>query len=352
MARVLIFYPHLDREGGYPGDFRELVAALYTQEPGIRSATTLRAVRQSLSTDPPELAHLIGLFLWQLIPAAVLMRYAGVPYVITTLAQESPALVRRGRWLAKALWLVAYSRIVASHSAGRHTFSSWEERLGLPVENVMQAGLPIHSQMGFPLRKPAFGEGEEVQDLPWFLFVGRKEINQKGLDLLLYALGEVANESDAPILARIAGVGDLETDERLRTITQSCGIASRVQISGQIEALDASSARFFVYPSRFDGPPRPVRAALAAGMPVIITEETGMGDAVRHYGAGLVCGASVPQLAVALSQALASPEEFRRHASQSAFQLAESLHPSRVAASFVSWYSRTIRNEAGGSDAI
>ncbi len=56
----------------------------------------------------------------------------------------------------------------------------------------------------------------------------------------------------------------------------------------------------FVYPTRHDGPPRPIRDALAMNKRVVITREANIHDDVERMGWGCFCDPNPSSLAQAL----------------------------------------------------
>ncbi len=91
-----------------------------------------------------------------------------------------------------------------------------------------------------------------------------------------------------------------------------------------------ASADLFWFPSRTDTFGNVVLEAQACGLPVIVTDEGGPREAVRHGETGLICGSQGPfTLAVALSWMLREPatagaDGSRRAASRRGAELASS----------------------------
>lgn len=157
------------------------------------------------------------------------------------------------------------------------------------------------SQIG-QTAKPAF----EV------LFVGQL-VERKGVEILLNAFADVAEEYPHAILTYI-GSGPLEGV--LRNNAESCGLADRVRLPGSVSSdlIDERirEARVLVLPSLFDGWGLVVNEALAAGVPVIVSDACGASDLVHRAADGIVVEAdSQTALRNALARVLNSPEEYR-----------------------------------------
>ncbi|HWL65038.1 MAG TPA: glycosyltransferase, partial [Actinomycetota bacterium] len=123
------------------------------------------------------------------------------------------------------------------------------------------------------------------------LFFGRNDVNQKGLDLLIegYALAR-ARGLDLPLV--IGGRAHEDSANYLTEAVKRQGVSEHVSFVGETSDQERSrlmsNARAFVFPSRWDGPPRPVREAIALGVPVLVTPGTNMAEVVAEHDAGAV----------------------------------------------------------------
>jgi glycosyltransferase involved in cell wall biosynthesis len=101
------------------------------------------------------------------------------------------------------------------------------------------------------------------------LYLGRLEIAQKGVDLLLEIFAAIADHTDR--MLTIAGSGPDE--ERIRGLVNSLGIADRVVFTGHIAPGDRfellASAEVVAMPSRYETFGMVAAEALAVGTPVV-----------------------------------------------------------------------------------
>jgi len=106
----------------------------------------------------------------------------------------------------------------------------------------------------------------------YILYLGRLEINQKGLDLLLAAFSKL-NDKIATKLV-IAGNGSKKETSELKKLIMASGLESKVSVAGRVEG--AKKARLFsecmalVLPSRFDTYPLVVLEAFSYSKPVVL----------------------------------------------------------------------------------
>lgn len=118
------------------------------------------------------------------------------------------------------------------------------------------------------------GVGEEYFKIKhhkpeYILFLGRFDIHQKGIDLLLQSYAKVAKKINYPLI--LAGHGSDEN--KIREIIKNLNIKDNVKIVGPAYGKTKfdliSKAVFVAFPSRFDELSLWAMEALASGMPII-----------------------------------------------------------------------------------
>jgi glycosyltransferase involved in cell wall biosynthesis len=191
----------------------------------------------------------------------------------------------------------------------RHRLYGVADRLVTPSEGVLKSlpvalrtrGRVIPNPVELPPPRPGAGEGCTL------VAVGRL-VDQKGFDLLL------------PAFARIAGVhldwslviwGEGSERARLEALRERLGLADRVRMPGLTRHPGewVEDAALFVLSSRFESFGNVVTEAMAAGLPVIVTDcPWGPGEIVRHDVDGwLVPPEDVDALARGLDRLMADP---------------------------------------------
>ena len=135
------------------------------------------------------------------------------------------------------------------------------------------------------------------------LFLGRLDISQKGLDLLLQALSQVI-ESLPLVHLVLAGPDENNATAALHQIATKLGVADHVtftgMITGDLKLAALRGSDIFVLPSRFEGLSIALLEALAAGTPVVVTNRVGLYEKIQELGAGLVVEPKVDAIAHAL----------------------------------------------------
>jgi glycosyltransferase involved in cell wall biosynthesis len=151
---------------------------------------------------------------------------------------------------------------------GRRAQQQYEELVGRPCGN-----LPYYSTLS------KFGRGEEPYapgGTVRFLYAGRYSY-RKGFDLLIEAMASLATRwPDKKWTLTLAGAGDLapmlkrKKYEPLRARIQDMGFLELSEMSTLMRHHDV-----FLCPSRYDGWGMVVTEALAAGMPVLASDQVG-----------------------------------------------------------------------------
>ncbi len=112
------------------------------------------------------------------------------------------------------------------------------------------------------------------------LFLGRIDVQQKGLDLLLEAYARLAAENPPPLL--IAGSGVSQDEQFVSQRIKQLGMQDRVQLLGKVqgEAKRAAMARamIFVMPSRFEGFPLTLLEAFCCKLPTVVFDIADLKD--------------------------------------------------------------------------
>jgi UDP-glucose:(heptosyl)LPS alpha-1,3-glucosyltransferase len=147
-------------------------------------------------------------------------------------------------------------------------------------------------------------------DAPVVAFVG-SGFERKGAFRLIEAL---ALPQCKHVRALIAG-RDRQHDT-LRRRVEALGLSARVQLLGGVDDPRAvyHAADLFVLPSLYDPMPNAALEALACGLPLLVTADTGIADAVRDAGAGVVVTRSPDDIARGLLDILARRDVMARAA--------------------------------------
>jgi glycosyltransferase involved in cell wall biosynthesis len=180
-------------------------------------------------------------------------------------------------------------------------------RAAAPAARVHTIGNGIdEAELRAALRTPVATEPGLV------VFLGRLEIEQKGLDLLLDAVRRLP--ADCP--ARVVIAGDGKHAQRLEQLVRASGLGERVEFAGRV-AGDAkwrllARAQVAVVPSRYETFGITALEAMACGTPVLAFDIDGLRTTLGEGASVSVPAFDVPAYAAALRELLADGERCER----------------------------------------
>lgn len=144
---------------------------------------------------------------------------------------------------------------------------------------------------------------------------------QKGYDLAIEAVASLAR-AGVPVSYEILGgepsarTGKASDRGRLLYLIHELGLEGRVRLLGRVsqevvrDRLRASDV--LLQTSHFEGHPNAVLEAMACALPVVVTDWSGVGEAVEHDVEGLVCPRGSPQVLADALGSLRDPALARR----------------------------------------
>ena len=267
-----------------------------------------QTVARDLLAWRPDIVHFHSVHIPENIALAAHLSAIGIAYCVTVHGALFRAAVRRG-WLKKTLFNLVFERRYLNEARFIHALSPDEtesiRRYGVnrPIV-VVPNGLPPDSHV-LALRPDAlYAENPQLRDRRVFMFVGRLDPWQKGLDVLVDAFAR-AGLPDASLV--FVGPDYRGSRRALTTRAERLGISSRVVFIepafGQERANLFAAADVFVHPSRWEGLSLSVLAAAAAGKPCLITREADPLGELERAQAAVVVEASLSSIAKGLRQA-------------------------------------------------
>lgn len=256
--------------------------------------------------------------------AALLLR---IPLVVSPEGIVSPNGFKKRR-VVKWLYWQAVEKPLLNRSAGIRVLSEYEREtlqsygIKTPMA-IVREGVPEHEG------HPPIQSARRLRPARTFLFLGRKDVNQKGLDILIDGFLQSLDEDDRGQQLLIVGPDTTEAKlESLIADRVSCPATLRNRITvmqpvyGKAKIALLQSADVFIHPSRREGIPRVMREALAAGLPVIATPETNLADLVDQYHCGWVVSGQPWSIKDGILAAIRSSETDLAELSANAISLA------------------------------
>ena len=215
-------------------------------------------------------------------------------------------------------------------------FDAWEERYHLPFNRWMKQIAVRNRYRWFIVQSNAMGRtigrlipGAVVRKIPcglddaaftvtnnlgdYALFLGRLDIRQKGLDLLLNAWAGVCSRKKIPLI--IAGEGP--DRKRLDIQLRNAGLGALVTFVGRIEGQEKrdllESCRFLVMPSREETFGLTALEAMGSSKPVIAFDIPNLNELVQNQWGVLVAPGDAASFGCAVRNLWSRPDLCREY---------------------------------------
>jgi glycosyltransferase involved in cell wall biosynthesis len=281
-----------------------LNAALNTRSP----LNLPRTLTRDLLSWAPAVLHLHFVHVPQNVLLAARLRRHGIPYCVTIHGGLSPAAQRRNRLVKRAFRLL-FERRYLERAAFLHAVSQQdvEGLRAYAVKNataVVPNGIDLASIPADIPRGTLRSRFPELAGKTIFLFLGRLDAEQKGLDLLLHGFAQ-ADAAEAALV--FAGPDWGGHRSRLERTAQDLGISPAVRFTGPVFGDEKFSmladADVFAHTSRWEaGVPFSVLEAAAMRKPCLFTPGADASGILARYETGLCAHADASQIAAAIRQ--------------------------------------------------
>lgn len=175
---------------------------------------------------------------------------------------------------------------------------------------VIPSGINPADFAEMPVRGSFRQQHPETRGKTLLLFLGRLDIEQKGLDLAIPAFANAIRINPNLHLV-LAGPDENNGAAQLRQLITQYGISDAVTMTGLITGADKLAALrdadLFFLPSRFEGLSIALLEALYVGLPVLATDTVGLSEEIAQIGAGIVIHREAKEITQALLK-LGDPE--------------------------------------------
>jgi len=257
-----------------------------------------------------DVAHIFGLYDLLGPGTAAECRKRGIPYVVEPIGMYLPIV--RNLWLKRIYHRFLGREMVEGASLVVATAEQERRELvsgGIAKEKILLRRNGVDSPSVLPERGSFREEFEIPANAKLVLFLGRLS-EKKSPDLLLKAFaGATGSGPGRGRRADLAFVGPDETGmkARLRKMAKSLGLGERVHFSDALEGEAKwqayRDADIFVLPSQNENFGNTAAEAVAAGTPVIVTDQCGIAPLLEDV-AGMVVKHDEKDLRGALARLL------------------------------------------------
>ncbi|MBD1884674.1 hormogonium polysaccharide biosynthesis glycosyltransferase HpsP [Microcoleus vaginatus] len=264
-----------------------------------------------------DLAHIHALFSPVTTLAATIARYHKLPYIMRPCGMLDPADLQKKKQL-KQIYATLLERPNLAGAAAIHFTSKEEakisERCGLGSTGKM----PVPRDLVIPLGVTAglFPKRWRESQVPIILFMSRIE-PKKGLDLLIPALESILGSGiEFHFILAGSNPQDADYETQIKVQIQNSSLAKYTTItgfvSGDLKVELLTKADLFVLPSYYENFGIAVAEAMAAGVPVAISDRIHIAEDIQQAEAGWVGPLEVGAIANSIKSALLNPQERQR----------------------------------------
>ena len=278
----------------------------------LRQRCLSRYLEQNLAEDvlawQPEIVHFHSIHIPQNVALAAHLGRAGIPYCVTVHGGLFPAALRRGH-LKKTVFNILFERRYLNDARFIHAVSPYETEVirdhgvDRPIV-VVPNGLPPDAHVRAVQPDALYADRPWLRNRQIFMFIGRLDPWQKGLDLLFEAFAQAGLREAALVLVGPDWFGSRRT---LATLADRLGISSQLVFTGSAFGEDRANlfaaADVFVHPSRWEGLSLSVLAAAAAGKPCLITRDADPLGQLERAEAAVLVEATASSIAAGLRRA-------------------------------------------------
>jgi len=289
-----------------------------------------------------DIVHIHTLWEYPTWAAARISRTLKRPYILRPCGMlDEWSMTQRG--LKKKLYLRGLLGNAFANAAAIHFTTEGELNKSIKVNCGGRFVVPI----GVTLASGDMGQGglknrfPELQGKILILFLGRIHY-KKQPDLLIRAFGNITEKFPEARLI-IAGPADGEYLSELQHLVNGLGLQEKVAWPGFLDRQQTADAYrcadIFVLPSLQENFGISVAEAMAAGCPVIVSENVDLAADVLGASAGLVCRNDEKMLAADMARLLERPEERRRMGENGRQLVQDRFSPMSVARNLLEVYS-------------
>lgn len=167
------------------------------------------------------------------------------------------------------------------------------------------------------------------------IYIGRIEIYQKGLDILIEVCSKIKDEMrNNNCTINLYGPDRGGAKNKLITMITEAGLEDLITINdgvfGEKKTEVQKDADFFIMTSRFEGHPMVLIEALAYGLPSLVTKGSNMADEISKMNAGWTSDTNVLGIAKSFKQLMKDRNEFENK-SRNAIALASKYDWNEIA---------------------
>lgn len=264
-----------------------------------------------------------------------------IPYIIVPHGENTKTALRRKFWKKKIAYILLFNRFIRK-SLGLQCLSKgeYDQTETSDRKFIVPNGMDLHEKL------PAHSERKEMR----LLYIGRLDWEQKGLDILIEAVGTFENPE---LRLDIFGPDIVGRRAVVQGLIDKFGAADRIAVHDPIYGKEKerlySECDVFIQTSRFEGLPLGVLEAMSYGKPVLVTKGTNLAEEVDLYDAGFTAGNDVAGVKTALERAFNAKKSLGYKGDNAHRLVSEEFAWDKIAKKAVETYGRLLDDGTQGA---
>jgi glycosyltransferase involved in cell wall biosynthesis len=310
--------------------------------------------RRELAALAPDIVHVHGEFnpdnWWA-------PRLWGRPMVLAPHGAFHPTVLNRGARRKQAYIAVA-QRLLYRHVDRFHALSPAEQHdisAALPAARTFYVAQGPSPAVQRAVEKAAAGQRARPsrQGPVRFVFVGRIDVQTKGLDLLVEAFARAVLSDDAHATLTLVGPDWDGGTAPLRRLARRLGVERLVEFRGRVADVEVAQllddADVYVQLSRNESSPLSLNDALFLGLPVIVSDRVGTVSCpeIARLGHVKIVPPAVEEATQAMAQAIAAIVELEQAARSARGELRRFLSWEHAAKRHLDEYASLLAEQRG-----
>lgn len=285
--------------------------------------------------NKPDLVVFHGVYIIEYLNIFKQLYKEDIPYVIVPRVSLTKGAQSQKRVKKKIANILFFNRFINKASA-IHYLTENEKKLSRTFE---QSSFVVGNGIDLPETKKTT-TNKKITNL---LYIGRYDINHKGLDLLLLAINSIKDFLiDRKVQINFYGSDFKDGKNKLQDFIDSHKLGNIVKINEAVFGTEKEDilreTDIFIATSRFEGHPMAVIEAMSYGVPCILTDGTNMLEDLVEYDAGWATKLNPDKIAESIVEALKSPIEVNNKGKNARKLIEENYTWEKVAKKTVEFY--------------
>ena len=306
---------------------------------GVKNQISMVEFENMLSSEyRPDIVVFHEVYRIGFIPICIRLVKKNIPYIIVPHGCLTKQAQSKKRMKKIAGNLLIFNNFVKNASS-IHYLSVREQKKSVFRKDCFVIGNGV--------KTPARSKRDFNTDRTKIVYIGRLEVEIKGLDILMEAVHNCKKELEESNSSITIYGPDYDTSHaKITNLIKKYNLSSLVTVENRVVGDEKEEillgADYFIQSSRSEGMPMGLLEALSYGLPCIVTEGTGMGEIIHEYQAGYRCETNAHSIAKGLIKAIEGKDELHVMSSNAKILIEENFEQTTIASKIVSEYNQII----------